>query len=233
MLTPPPCYDYIFGAFKVTCVVTDARWQQNTYVVTHAASGKTLLIDPGGGADFIIQYLENSGARLVHILLTHPHHDHIGAVAQLSEHFGVSCNFHKDDARLIRQAPMYALTLAKRSIAAVTRYETFEELVLEDEEFPLRALHTPGHTKGSVCYHLDGFVFSGDTLLYQSIGRTDLPGSSLPSLKSSVTALLVKLSDNTVIFPGHGKPWVVKDALRWWSGLFNASPPQYDQFVGR
>ena len=88
-------------------------------------------------------------------------------------------------------------------------------------------------TKGSVCYHLDGFVFSGDTLLFQSIGRTDLPGSSLQSLKSSVTSLLAKLSDNTVIFPGHGKPWVVKDALRWWSGLFNASPPQYDQFVGR
>ena len=221
---------YEHGGCRITCIVTGEKWKQNAYIVAHKSSSNTIVIDPGDGAEFIINQIEGAGGKLTHILLTHPHHDHVGAVSQLSDHFNVACELHNQDVRLLMQAPMYALSFSNKRISSISRFQAFEELYLKDEAPIVSSLHTPGHTKGSSCYIFDGFVFTGDTLFYEYIGRTDLPGGSLQALNSSITILLDKLPDDTVIFPGHGKPWVARDAIKWWNTLTNA-PPQHGQFI--
>lgn len=80
----------------------------------------------------------------------------------------------------------------------------------------IRFVHTPGHTTGSVCYYWDGMAFSGDILLFEKTGRTDLPGSSPAQLAGSITKLLGVLPDRTMLFPGHGRPWPLDLARAWW-----------------
>jgi len=224
--------EYEHGGCRIACLVTGEKQKQNTYIVTHKSSSNTIVIDPGDNAEFIIRHIKDVGGRLTHILLTHPHHDHVGAVPQLSEHYDLACELHKLDVRLLMQAPTYALAFANKRISSISRFQAFEELCIKDEEPAVQSIHTPGHTKGSTCYLFDGFVFTGDTLLFKYIGRADLPGGSLQAIKASVTALLSELSDDTVIFPGHGKPWTVGDATIWWNDALNASA-HHDQFISR
>ena len=231
MLTDQPVLlEYEHGGCSVACLVTGEKWKQNSYIVTHKDSFNTILIDPGGEAEFIIQHIGSVGGRLTHIFLTHPHHDHVGAVSQLSEQYDVVCELHQQDVRLLMHAPTYALTFAKQKIRSISRFKAFVELSINDEVPKVRSLHTPGHTKGSTCYLFEGFVFTGDTLLHKLIGRTDLPGGCLKTLNTSVADLLSELPDDTVIFPGHGKPWIARDAVKWWNEALSA-PPQHDQFV--
>ena len=171
-------FEYVQGGYNITCIVTGEQWKQNTYIVTRVSSSNTIIVDPGDNAELIISCIQDGGGKVTRILLTHPHHDHVGAVTQVSEYFNVVCELHKQDVRLLKHAPMYALRFANKTMAPISRFQHFEELCLDTEVPPVRSIHTPGHTKGSVCYLFDSFVLTGDTLLYKHIGRTDLPGSS-------------------------------------------------------
>jgi glyoxylase-like metal-dependent hydrolase (beta-lactamase superfamily II) len=68
----------------------------------------------------------------------------------------------------------------------------------------IKVIHTPGHTEGCVCYLIDGKLFSGDTLFFETVGRTDLPGGNFKKIENSVKNILFQLDDNTVVYPGHG-----------------------------
>jgi glyoxylase-like metal-dependent hydrolase (beta-lactamase superfamily II) len=96
-------FEYAQGDCNVTCIVTGEEWKQNTYVVTHLSSLNTIIIDPGDNADLIIQYIREIGGKVSRLLLTHSHHDHVGAAAQVSECFNVPCELHKEDVRLLMQ----------------------------------------------------------------------------------------------------------------------------------
>lgn len=217
MLTSEPSlHHYQLGGCDITCIVTGNRWKQNSYIVMHSGSGNAVVIDPGDCAELIIKGIEENRANATHILLTHPHHDHVGAAQLVSEHFNIPCEVHKDDVRLLMHAPMYALSFAKKKIAAVSAFRPFEELCTVEEAPAVSSLHTPGHTRGSVCYLFDGFAFTGDTLLYQHVGRTDLPGASADQLSCSIDNFLLCAAAETIIFPGHGKPWSVAEAREWW-----------------
>lgn len=222
--------EYVHGNYQIACLVTGEKWKQNTYVVTHIASSNTIIIDPGNNPERIIQLIQNVGGKVTRILVTHPHHDHVGAASQISEYFNVACEVNKLDIRLLMHAPMYALRFANSTIPAITHFQSFEELGIRAEEPEVRSFHTPGHTKGSVCYIFNGFVLTGDTLLYKNIGRTDLPGSNPEDIAGSIERLLNELTDETILFPGHGKPWSVGEAKKWWQEA-GASPPTYDNFV--
>jgi hydroxyacylglutathione hydrolase len=215
------------GDYKITTVMTGEPWRQNCYIVCHRPSLDQIVIDPGGAADTIIQSVMENGGNLNWVLLTHAHHDHIGAVNAISQEFDLSCYLHKDDSRLLRHAPMYALRFGGQQIENVHSYQTYDH----SPRFTvgnqiIDVIRTPGHTPGSVCYGLPGFIFTGDTLLFQHIGRTDLPGSDLDQLLASVGHLVQQLPGDTMIFPGHGQGWTVEEARIWWSSV-DAAMPQY------
>lgn len=220
---------YDHGGCRITCLVTGEEWKQNTYIVTHKSTANTIVVDPGDNAERIIQLIEDVKGKLTNILLTHPHHDHVGVASKLTEHYNISCKLHKEDVRLLLHAPMYALSFANRRIPAIVHFQPFLELCIRTEEPEVRSIHTPGHTKGSVCYIFNGFVLTGDTLLYKRIGRTDLPGGSADAITGSIDKMLNELSGESVIFPGHGKPWTVGEAKQWWQEL-QGTPPAHTSF---
>ncbi len=213
------------GDFQVDTFITGAPWKENCYLVRHVPSGQQAVVDPGDDAEAISQAM-TAGGPLRYVLLTHAHHDHVGAAAAICRRFDVPCDLHQADVRLLRHAPMYALRFAGKKIDAPESLRPFEAapgLQLGGEA--ITVLHTPGHTAGSVCYCLPGVVFTGDTLLREGVGRTDLPGADLALLKESVTRLLAQLPPEALLLAGHGRPWTAAEAGRWWQGAQGTSVP--------
>lgn len=222
----------IIGEFRIYPTVTDALWAENCYLVKHLPSSEAILIDPGNIQDQILEVIKGSNSNLKAIFLTHGHHDHVGAVSRIQSEFGIPVYAHHLERNLINRAHSYALVFAKTQMEPLKEI-TFTDLsnILIGDFFNVKVFHTPGHTPGSVSYLLDNFIFTGDTLLYEHVGRTDLPGSDSSKLMFSIDRLLEDLAGKTVIFPGHGRPWTIANARSWWVNV-KTSPPIYDRFGG-
>ncbi len=220
------------GDYEVVTIVTDEPWSENCYLVRQISSSQMVIIDPGGAADRIAQAVRDNGGDPKAILITHAHHDHVGAVAELQRHFSIPCFLHRADNRLLRQAHTYALVFAARNMEPLSEVCLFEgSSSPKIDHWPIQTIHTPGHSPGSVCYCFGGFVFTGDTLLYQHVGRADTPGSDPAQVCLSVDRLLHELTEETVILSGHGRSWTIGEARVWWLDV-RQSPPQYKRFGG-
>jgi len=159
----------------------------NCYVVACADTREAVVIDPGGDAPKILSQLD--GLSVKWIVVTHAHAGHIGA---------------KDDVKAATQA-----TTAMHLADATTYLKSAERYLLSTDTlsfgaFDLEVLITPGHTPGGLSYRVGNHVFTGDTLLAGKIGRVDLPGSSPQQMLLSLHGQLLRLPDNTVVYPGHG-----------------------------
>lgn len=171
----------------------------NCYLVTQAKS--CFLIDPGGEADKILEKLK--GYELKFILLTHGHFDHILALQEITKVYSrVKVYLNKSDWSLTNNAAKDASTFGFNVKYNSMQYcNTPNKLNFGNKQ--IKIIETPGHTPGSVCYLLDDILFSGDTLFYHSIGRTDLKGGNLTVMQKSLQKL-AKLPENIKILPGHG-----------------------------
>ncbi|MBV8716031.1 MAG: MBL fold metallo-hydrolase [Chloroflexi bacterium] len=207
-----------FGAYHIERVAV-GDFKSNTYLVRHAPSAQAILIDPGGDPRAIGDLVERDGLSLHGIFLTHGHFDHLSAVAALNERFGVPCCAHEAERQLIRRAPTYALRLAGHAVEVPRKLQLFEAAtqILKWGDQEVRVLPVAGHTPGSVCYALAGVIFTGDALLYRHFGPTDYPDSDRQQLQKAVKLLIESLPEETVIFPGHGRPWSVSEARTWLS----------------
>ncbi|TQS74542.1 MBL fold metallo-hydrolase [Ornithinibacillus gellani] len=168
---------------------------------------EALIIDPGGDADQVIEYLESNQLKPLAILLTHAHYDHIGAVGDLRKHYGLDVYLHANEKDWL-MSPELNRSLYFDGVGYTT--ESPEQLILPGQmklgSFQFEVLHTPGHSPGSVSFvfKAEQFVVSGDVLFQQGIGRTDLPGGDTQVLVDSIRQKLYKLSDETIVYPGHG-----------------------------
>lgn len=218
------------GNDQVWTIETGERWKEICYLIMHGCSDELVLIDPGDDPDFISNAILETGNKFRFLLLTHAHHDHIGAVESICTRFGVTCHLHKGDLRLLHHAPMYALSFAGKKIERVTSFQTFEDtpsFKLGDDS--IHVIHTPGHTPGSVCYSIGSSIFTGDTLLNEHIGRTDLPGGDRGKIQQSIEFLLnLPGDDQMMLFPGHGSSWTLGQARKWWQ-LNSALLPEYKE----
>lgn len=183
----------------------------NCYIVYNEETKKGFVVDPGGDAKRIGKKLEDAGISLEAILLTHGHFDHILAVDELREQFGVKVYLHEKDAELMGNA--------QRNVSAMfgKPFTAKADVLLRNEEpitiagIKIDVLETPGHTPGGVCYYLkeDGVAFSGDTIFQGSVGRTDFPDGSSSQLVNSIKEKLLVLPEDTQLFPGHGDSTLV------------------------
>ena len=223
-------YPLTIGEFQIQVIKSGAPWNENCYLVSHLQSGEQAVIDPGGNAEYIIQAILAKGGRLRYLWLTHAHFDHVSAVAALCRRFDVICKLHKNDLRLLRQAPMYALRFSGKQIETPAPFQVYDfPCQFQFGGQSVSVISTPGHTLGSVCYALNGFIFTGDTLLYEMIGRTDMPGGEKITLINSVDHLVKSLPKDTIIFPGHGRLWSIAGAQVWW-GKSRNDPPDLRKF---
>ncbi len=141
-----------------------------------------IVVDPGGDAERIIETIKEIGVPLIGIINTHSHYDHTTANAKVSKTMGV-----KVLEKLI------------------------EEKELKIGEDILEVIHTPGHTKDSVCLLGDGFLIGGDVLFEDGRGRTDLPGGSIEEMRDTIEMLKEKLPPKTIIYPGHGNSFLAEN----------------------
>ena len=179
----------------------------NCYVLAEKEKSEAALIDPGDEAEYLLRECEKQGLSVKAILLTHGHYDHMLAVPALREKTGAPVYAAEAETALLADAQMNLSASWERQPTVLTA----DVRLRDGEEFSLlghtmRMLLTPGHTAGSCCYYLPekGWLFSGDTLFYESYGRTDLPTALPARIGRSVREQLLVLPTETAVFPGHG-----------------------------
>ena len=179
---------------------------ENCFVVRREGSGRGLIVDPGEESDRILAAVDEMGAKIEAILITHCHFDHIGAVAPVATVTG---------------APVYCPEIERPVLADIMSYvpyagfgpfESYEadETVKGGEALELAGMtidviFTPGHSPGHVTYSVrdEDAIFSGDVLFQGSVGRVDLPGGDGPTLLRSIAHLLESHPAETGVYPGH------------------------------
>ncbi|MGD0286019.1 MAG: MBL fold metallo-hydrolase [Acidimicrobiales bacterium] len=173
------------------------------YLIGDRASGEAVAVDPAYAPDEVIDILEADGMRLIGVLATHYHSDHLGGdlfgrdilgIAELLEQVEVPIHVHRDEVPWIERS-----TGVGRD--SLVPHESDD--VLQVGEIKIRLLHTPGHTPGSQCFLVANRLVAGDTLFLQGCGRTDLPGSDPDAMYDSLVNRLAILPDDTVVYPGH------------------------------
>ncbi len=172
-----------------------------------------VLIDPGAYADKISRRLEEKGLTPCAVLLTHGHFDHVGAVAALQEKYSFEVVIGAEDEGMPGNPEQDASALVGGRVDPFS----IDRTVVDGERFTLggiefEALHTPGHTRGSMVYRSGDALFTGDTLFAGSVGRTDFYGGDFRALSASLRRL-AGLEGDYQVFPGHG-PRTTLDAER-------------------
>ena len=186
----------------------------NCYIVQDEKTKETMVIDPGGSVNEIVELLDILKANLKYIYLTHCHGDHIGGVKELKERKGGKILIHRYDAEGLYNPEINLrehVGLTPEHLEADSRVDDADLIHLGDLEF--KVLHTPGHTAGgsSLYCEKERLVFSGDTLFKGTWGRTDLPTSSFVDIINSIENKLLILPDDTIVYPGHGQPTRIRD----------------------
>ena len=185
-------------------------YDNGTYIVVDDRRD-ALVIDPAMGERVVIDAVKEHGLHLVEILNTHGHPDHIYGNAGVKEATNARLAIHRLDAyRLGPERPTTTL-----QIPPCDADDLFDEGVLGYvTDLRIAALHTPGHTEGSTCFHLEHerVLFSGDVLFQGSTGRWDLPGGDREQMERSLEHVIT-LSPETKVYPGHGAATTIGDEL--------------------
>ncbi len=172
----------------------------NVYLVYSKETRDALIVDPGYEFEKIYYDIEKLGLMPRYILLTHGHGDHTGGIELLKKTFPeiqlVACRAERNFL-LDRDKSM-----GKGGIRADREVSDGESLEMAGMQF--RFIETPGHTPGGMCILCDDLLFSGDTLFFGSVGRTDFPGGNAEKLVVSIREKLFVLPEDTEVFPGHG-----------------------------
>jgi len=180
-------------------------YQANCYIIWDEQSKKAAVIDPGGDFEELNKFIENNKLFVQYILLTHGHGDHIGAVADARENYKAEVMIHMDDYDMLKNTNKnYSSQMGYNKIEIEADKKIVDGDIINIGAISMEIIHTPGHTRGSICIKCDNVVFSGDTLFAGSIGRTDLGGGSFEDIIGSIKNKLLTLPDNTEVYPGHG-----------------------------
>ena len=197
--------------------------ETNCYLFYDEISGEAALVDVGGPIDTLISVIKEKDLKLKYIFITHCHPDHVYGLPVVEKHFPDAkiCMSRADyeDAKLYTQ---WEKKLPPDDVAEIKKFPEVVKMMnfdisnvctpdifIEDNQtcklggLEIRTIISPGHSRGSVCYHVGNVLFSGDVLFYRTVGRTDLEGMSWESLVGSVRRLYSLLPDETIVYPGH------------------------------
>jgi hydroxyacylglutathione hydrolase len=185
---------------------TVGPFQENTFILRGDGSDKALVVDPGDEADLLLGAIEQLGATVEAILVTHTDVDHVGAVAPLAKATGAPVYCPELEVARLRDI------MGHVPVDGIGPYEGYdpEHTVAGGEELSLADLRievvaTPGHTEGHVTYAFpdEKVIASGDGLFKGSVGRSDRPNGDHQTLINSIATLLERYPDDTLVLPGH------------------------------
>ena len=182
--------------------------QQNTWVLIDEESKEAIVIDLGGDYKRVFDYIKEQGATLKFILNTHGHFDHInGEPLMQTDGIDIPVYMSAADEFVVQKLPKemegYGFEQEYPPVK-VTKYID-KNSKLSFGKYDIKVLETPGHTKGGLCFIIDGKLFTGDTLFKDTIGRCDIDGGNMSDMLHSLKHCIYDLPDDTEIFPGHGE----------------------------
>ena len=190
---------------------------ENTYLLFDETQ-EAVIIDCGASNEkeqqMVNDFIKEKNLSLKHLLNTHLHFDHVLGSRFIYETYGLKPEYHRDE-----EIKYFGLKKISEMFSPI-KYESVEagHFIEHEEEISfgntlLVALHTPGHSQGGLCYYSskDDCVFTGDTLFYHDIGRSDLLGGNHTKLINSIRDYLFTLPDNTVVYPGHALPTTIEE----------------------
>ena len=200
--------------------------ETNCYLLYDPASREAAIVDVGGPIDDLLVVISREDLHLKYFLLTHGHSDHLIGLPAVRDDFpeALVCMHADAFSDLLTEREWAEANLGEEVLAQWMEDPEFRKVVefdvgtfgepdvfLEDGQLlhlgghEVRALHCPGHARGSICYSVDGLVFSGDVLFKGSVGRVDVQNSSRDDQILSVRRLYSEFPDETVVYPGHGE----------------------------
>jgi hydroxyacylglutathione hydrolase len=198
-------------------IVVDPTFDQNCYVLHRRDTDHALVIDPGLQHRAVLDVLESNGWACDRILITHGHPDHVNGVPMVREAHGCPAAIHPDDRELLDQV-MRLPGVPPDLPPVVCDEDLVPGTAVAWQGLAMDVLHTPGHTRGSVCFRFrpgggPERLVAGDTLFRRGVGRTDLPGGSWPALVFSIENVLYTLPPETVVHPGHGESTTIGEEM--------------------
>ncbi len=185
----------------------------NCYIYKDSDTNESIVIDPGGKEKQIIDFIKTNNLTLKYIILTHCHYDHILALDKIIEDFNVPVIIHMDEYQSIMDdainLSLYFGSPISNKLTNINWLKVKDMDIVKLGNQNIYILHTPGHTKGSICLYIkDKFLFTGDTLFCGSVGRTDFPTGDIEQIDESLKRIIF-LPANIIFFPGHGEPCIV------------------------
>ena len=193
------------------------------YLIGDRSTGEALVVDPAYAVEDLLQILQEDGMKLVGVLGTHYHPDHVGGhmagwtvqgISSLLELAQVPVHLQKEELPWVeRTTGVSGTDLVGHDSGDIVRVGSVD----------VELIHTPGHTPGSQCFLVDGRLVAGDTLFLDGCGRTDLPGADPIAMYESLTTRLARVSDDTILFPGHlysAEPSQSMGDTRRWNYVF-------------
>jgi hydroxyacylglutathione hydrolase len=178
-------------------------YKANCYVLKK--DNQSLIIDPGFHSKHIIEMVGDS--KPIAVLLTHGHCDHVSALDDICGHYNIPAYLHDGDhelLQLIRRRP----SVYKKKM--FTQCISLQEGILNIGPFHIRVYHTPGHSAGSVCFEIEGHLFTGDTIFKQNVGNSDNYNGNAEDLRKSLCKIL-GLDDALLVEPGHRESTILGD----------------------
>ncbi len=175
----------------------------NCYILGDGAEGA--VVDPGAEPERIMGVANELEVEVKFIINTHGHIDHVGGNKGVKEATGAEILIHREDECILRSPDRHLFPI----LSGLPDSPPPDRLLEEGDSLniggtTLLVVHTPGHTPGGVSLTYDDGVFCGDTLFYDSVGRTDLTGGSYEVLMKSIREKLIPLNDGILVYPGHG-----------------------------
>ena len=173
------------------------------YLVGDPESGEGLVIDPAANVEGIISTARKNNISIKYIVNTHGHVDHIAGNTEMKNKTGAQIVIHEDDADMLVSTPamIFRVFGAQQSPPADLTVRDGDHI--SAGKISLKVIHTPGHSPGGMVLYVPGYVFTGDTLFVEAVGRTDLPGGSWQVMLRSIKDRLCSLPDETEVMPGH------------------------------
>ena len=197
--------------------VVDRFMDENTYILGDEKTKKCAVIDPGGSIIDIFNIIKQHGLTVEYIILTHGHGDHICRVPEIKSKTNAKIVAHVNEEEVLIDRNK---NLSAQLPGLLVEFDADEYVqegdVIELGSLKLKVIHTPGHTKGGVCYYFAdyGWLISGDTLFQMSIGRTDFPTGNLNDLLTAIREKLFVLPPWTKVLSGHTPPTTIEEESR-------------------
>ena len=177
----------------------------NCYLIINEETKETVIVDPADCPKKFIDHITEEGLKIVAVILTHGHYDHIMGIPEVLTHYQVPVYACEAEEKVLTdpRANLSAMSGGSYVYDGATYVKDGQILELAGCQF--KVMHTPGHTPGGGCYYVESekILLSGDTLFCGSVGRTDFPGGSMSELVRGIKEKLMVLPDDVQVLPGH------------------------------